>query len=389
VAHLNRKPRILHVIDNTDPGAAQSQMAAIFQGLYEQLDFSVAVLGRPGRVEVAYLSLGIPVYALQSGRSRWNMGSFLPLLRLIRRLHPDLVHAHLFKSLVLSSLAARLMGIPCLLHDHSGLEPQSLKFYFPKAFSRALYSLAYKYAVRSSARILVLTQNIHSTYIEQYDTSPAKLTILPNAIDLEKLRSLEPNGPCLREELDLPASVRLVVMVGRLAPEKDWPTYIDIASRFPDPSQHAFVAVGSGRLEGQLRRLASDRGLENIHFLGDRQDVAYILQQADAFVLTSRWESFGIVLLEAMAAGSPVISSRTTGSSAIIQPEVSGLLVNVGDVDGFVSSLNRVLSDPALASRFVSAARLSLTQYDIKVVCQQLLEIYTALIHPRETWLHD
>jgi glycosyltransferase involved in cell wall biosynthesis len=389
LAEVTRKARILHVIDNTDPGGAQTQLAAIFDGLRDQYEFSVAVLGRAGRAEEKYRSLGIRVHALQTGSSRWNPGALPPLLQLIRREEPDLVHAHLFKSMVLTTLAARLAGIPCLLHDHSGLDAETLRFYFPNRISRNLYSWVYRLALRSCAGVLVLTPQIKDSYPKDFQLPAEKITVLPNAIDFKGIQTVTAGGLSLREELDLPADTRLIMMVGRLAPEKNWPTFIEIASRFPDPSQNAFIAVGTGSLEGQLRKSVWEKGVKNVHFLGDTQDVPSILHQADVFILTSQREAFGIVLLEAMAAGLPVIATCTSGPSSIIQPEINGLLVEPDDVDGFMAALQRVLTDPELASRLVQNAYQSLPRFDSKVICQQLSDLYNSVTHSRRTRSHD
>lgn len=378
---MNRKARILHVIDNTDPGGAQSQLVSIFKSLKDEYDLSVAVLGRRGRLEEVYRSLGIAVHPLQQGSSRWSPGSFLPLLRLIHQMQPQLVHAHLFKSNILASLAAWLAGVPCLLHDHSGMDADGLKFYFPNAISRFLYSSAYLIALKVSASVLVLTPQMRTATLHHYHLPPAKVTVLPNAIDLERSISGMEVRQSLRDELELSASSQLIVMVGRMAPEKDWSTFIEIASYFTVRHQYAFLAVGSGKMELELRKLVHDKGLENFQFLGDRQDVASILTQSEVLVLTSRQEAFGIVLLEAMAVGCPVIAARAAGPIVIIQNGVNGLLVEIRDVTGFVNAINQVLSDPELAGRLAENAHRSVRQYDVNTVVQQLSNTYSSLLH--------
>jgi glycosyltransferase involved in cell wall biosynthesis len=296
-------------------------------------------------------------------------------------MQPQLVHAHLFKSNILASLAAWLAGVPCLLHDHSGMDADGLKFYFPNAISRFLYSSAYLIALKVSASVLVLTPQMRTATLHHYHLPPAKVTVLPNAIDLERSISGMEVRQSLRDELELSASSQLIVMVGRMAPEKDWSTFIEIASYFTVRHQYAFLAVGSGKMELELRKLVHDKGLENFQFLGDRQDVASILTQSEVLVLTSRQEAFGIVLLEAMAVGCPVIAARAAGPIAIIQNGVNGLLVEIRDVTGFVNAINQVLSDPELAGRLAENAHRSVRQYDVNTVVQQLSNTYSSLLH--------
>ena len=379
---MNSKPRILHVIDNTVSGGAQSQLESIIQGLRGEYSFSVAVLGRSGKYSDIYRSLGVEVHQINKGDSRSNVTSFPALMKFIRREKPDLIHAHLFKSMIFSALAAKLANIKCILHDHSGLDADSLKFYFPNFVSRCLYSLAFRLAVRSSVRLLVLTPGIRDGYIRYFHAREDMVNVLPNSIDRERFHTIEPGS--LRTELGLAHDCKMIVMVGRLAPEKDWPTFLEIARMFPDPARYAFIAVGSGGLEKNLLKFVHGNDLKNVHFLGERQDVPSILKEGDAFLLTSRFEAFGNVILEAMAADCPVIATRTAGPASIIQPESNGLLVEVGDVDGFVTCIERVLSDASLSARLVCNANVSLKQFDLPVVSKRLTEIYTQVLQERD-----
>ena len=378
---MNFKPRVLHVIDNTVSGGAQRQLESIFQGLRGEYSFSVAVLGRPGRYADIYNSLGVVVHQIKTDGSRADVSSFPGLMNLIRHEKPDLIHAHLFKSMIFSALAARLTNTPCILHDHSGLDPDSLKFYFPNFFIRNLYSWAFQLAVCSSVRLLGLTPEICNGYVQHFHSPESKIEVIPNAIDLERLKNhVTSTKQNLRVELGLTYQCKMIVMVGRLAPEKDWFTFLKIAGRCPDPSRYAFVLVGAGGLGEQLRKMVTDLGLANVHFIGDRQDVPSILKEADLLLLTSCREAFGIVLLEAMAADCPVIATRTAGPAAIIQSESNGLLVEIGDVEGFVTNMERVLSDASLAARLIFNARISLQQYDLPVVSRRLSDIYTQVL---------
>jgi glycosyltransferase involved in cell wall biosynthesis len=383
---VNSRAHILHVIDNTVSGGAQSQLESIIQGLRSEYIFSVAVLGRSGHFSAIYDSLGVSVHQIRNSGSRRDLSSFPGLLKLIHREKPDLIHAHLFKSMIFAGFAARLTGIPYILHDHSGLEPESLRFYFPKPVDHLLYSLAFRSAIRSSKRLLGLTQEICHGYVRYFHIPPEKVEVIPNTINLDRFKDSRPapSNP-LREELGLEESCKVIVMIGRLAPEKDWFTFLKIASQFPDPAQFAFVVVGEGGLNQQLRRMASELGLENVHFLGDRQDVPSILKEANLFLLTSCKEAFGIVLLEAMASGCPVIATRTAGPADIIQPGVNGLLVDVGDVDGFARALQNVLSDTSLAEKLKRNADQSLRQFNLPVVSKRLSEIYRQVFQENGT----
>ena len=376
------KPRILHVIDHTDSGGAQVQMADRMSDLKDQFEFSVAVLGRTGDFSARYQQMGIPVVELAKGRNRWNLDVFFSLLRLVKSEKPDIIYAHLFKSMILSSFAAFLTGSACILRDHSGLNRRSLQFYFPNLLVRSLFSLAFRLAIKLSDHVVVFNEIEMQDYTSEFNVPQAKLDFLPNSINIVNLDSSQFKFD-LRKELNLSEKTRIIIMVGRLAPEKDWPTFIEVAERFSDPQQYSFVAVGGGQLDASLRELALDKGIKNFHFLGERKDVASLLAQADAFLLTSKQESFGLVILEAMAAGCPVISSRTTGAISIIEHGHTGYLVDIGDVDGFTSALKTILSDTKLAKDLVKNARLSLGEYSPQKVSEKLAKIFNKVLLDR------
>ena len=376
------KPRVLQVIDHTDSGGTQAQLAIRMSDLQDQFEFSVAVLGRTGDFSSKYQQLGFPVFELGKGRDRWNLGVFFSLLKLVKNIRPQIIHAHLFKSIILSPLVALLAGTSCILHDHSGLNRQSLRFYFPNPLQISIYSLALRFAIRLSTHVVVFTQSGRQDYVREFNVPQAKIDILPNSIDSGGL-NIGQTGYDLRKELKLSDKARIIIMVGRLSPEKDWQTFIDVAERFPDPEQYAFIAVGGGYQEASLRETIMNKGLANLHFLGERNDVPALLSQADAFLLTSRQEAFGNVILEAMAAGCPVIASRTPGASSIIEHGINGFLVEIGDVHAFVTTLESINTDPRRIEELVQNARLSIGEFSPQKVSAKLANIYTMVLKNR------
>ena len=252
---------------------AQSQLAIRMADLQDQFDFSVVILGRKGKFSDQYREMRIPTTELGRKKTRWNPGVFIPLLKLVRREKPDIIHAHLFKSMLLSPLVARLTGTASIITDDSGINRQSLAFYYPNTIIRLFLTWALHLAAMLSNKIVVLTHSNKNDYLQEFNIPETKVEILPNSIDsnpspdtMEKVD--------LRGELELSSDAKVILMVGRLASEKDWPTFLEVAGKFPDPERFAFISVGSGNLESSLHELASTKGLTNFHFLGERKDVS-------------------------------------------------------------------------------------------------------------------
>lgn len=375
---MNQRPRVTHIIDTSLPGGAQMQLTNLMRGSRQDFDFSVVVLGRSGEFTETWQDLGARVVNLGEAGSRWGLAGWGPLLRWLKQERPDLVHTHLFKSNILGAMAAHKVDIPCILHDHSGLDRQGMAFYFPNLLVRALYALAYRRSLTGCRRLLVLTESMRQAYITEMHLDPGRISVLPNCLDMKGFQALAGKPATdIRMELGLSRETRLVSMVGRLAPEKDWSTFLQLARLNPGL---AFLAVGEGALEESLRDQAQLSGISNLLFLGLRRDVPALLAQSDAFLLTSRQEAFGIVLLEAMAAGCPVIATRTRGAEALLQDEVNGLLVPVGDVQACQAALTRVIRDGSLVQKMKQAALQSLAAFDLGSVCDRLTTLYQEVL---------
>src|SRR2546425_8357643 len=228
------KQRILHVIDHTGSGGAQVVIHYLVRALKDRFSFAVAVLGEVGQFSDAYESLGIPVFTLGNRGGRWNPLPVVGLVGLIRRERFALVHTQLFKSHILGTIAAKWAGSRIILHDQSGVYPQDLlKYCFSNGLISRSYIYAYRYALNQCDRVLVLTSRDLRSYLKFYPLDPQKITVLPNAVDLNEFSpSAEQRGDrSLRQELGLSVNTRLIVMVARLHPMKDWLTFLQVAQQ--------------------------------------------------------------------------------------------------------------------------------------------------------------
>jgi glycosyltransferase involved in cell wall biosynthesis len=376
------KQRVLHVIDHTGSGGAQVVAGYLLRALRDRYSCGVAVLGAAGHFSDDYARLGVPVTHLGSAGGRWNPLSISKLVEVIKRGRYDLVHTHLFKSNILGIVAARMAGARSILHDHTGVYPQSLEQYFANPLLRHSYYAAHRRALGWCDRAIVLTPQMQGAYVRHYPAHARKVAVVPNAVD----SSAGVTGPAgdVRAELGLPAGTRLVAMVGRLDPEKDWDTFLTTAQLVRRQAGCAFLAIGSGPEEQRLRGDAGRRQLERVFFLGYRQDVQALLRQVDVFVLTSRREAFGLVLLEAMQAGCAVVATRSGGPEAIVADGVNGLLAAIGDAPAIARGVTRLLQDDELRARLCDAARRSVIErYSLEVVADRVSDLYQDILANR------
>jgi glycosyltransferase involved in cell wall biosynthesis len=153
------------------------------------------------------------------------------------------------------------------------------------------------------------------------------------------------------------------------------------AVRADAPDARVLLA-GTGPREPALRELVRELKLEEaVSFLGHRKDIPHLMAAADAFVLPSRFEGHPIVVLEAMAAGLPVIATDVCGTSEAIDANVTGLLVPPEDPEALASAMQLVLARPSVARRLAVRARSSVTQnFSAAVMAHKTLAIYRAML---------
>ncbi|MBC8075798.1 MAG: glycosyltransferase, partial [Chloroflexales bacterium] len=215
-------------------------------------------------------------------------------------------------------------------------------------------------------------QQIHTTL----GVAPERIEVVPNGVDLQRVAALAATAPAL----PLPPVGRTrLVAVGRLHPQKGTDVLLRaVAQMCAAGIDVECVLVGEGEEGARLKALAHALGLgERAIFAGRVANPFAWLKTAQIFVLPSRWEPFGIALIEAMAMGLPVVASATDGARSIVTHEVDGLLVPAGDVGALAEALSALARTPALRHALGERGRERAQHYDAALVAaryQQALE---------------
>lgn len=267
------------------------------------------------------------------------------LVRLLRRERPDLFHAHM-SSLVACKwgLAAAVAArVPAVLGtvQVGGYEPPDRSAYWQ------LRALA-----RGVDRYLAVSRDIARELVEQLGWPEEKIEVSYNAVDLQRVEVAAPPG--LREQLG--GETRpLVLTPARLDAQKGHRTLFEAIAQVPDA---VFLLAGEGPEREPLEALAAQLGIDDrVRFLGRREDVPQLLAACDVFALPSLYEGSSLAVLEAMAAGAPVVSSAIGGTDELIEDGGSGLLVPPGDAEALAAALRRLLDDPELRESLAARAR--------------------------------
>ena len=277
--------------------------------------------------------------------------------RVIRSAYYDAVHLHSSKAGIIGCLAKPWIEAPMIYTPH-GLR----SFAYPdKSPLKSIARAVEKWICRSVGNVVAVSIEEASEIVGSHIAPSEKVTVIENGVDLEDMSA---PAPISRADIGVPQDAYLVGTVGRLQAQKDPLLFIQAASIIADriPRAH-FVMVGDGPLESVVRRhIAAERLTGRFHLLGWRADATDILKLFDVFVLTSRYEGMPFVLLEAAAAGLPLVSTNVPGARSLIDDGSSGLLAAVGAAEMIGAHLVALHSDEPLRLDLGNAARKSIAE---------------------------
>jgi glycosyltransferase involved in cell wall biosynthesis len=300
------------------------------------------------------------------------------LRRLMRERRPQIVHTHMAKAGALGRLATRRTGVPVVIHTFHG---HVLEGYFPGWKSRAFLATERGLA-RISDALVAVSPAIRDELLDLGIGRPDQWRVIPVGLDLHDLLTLDVDRVRARQALGLPQTGSVVGIVGRLVPIKDHVTFLDAAARIAhDRSDVTFVVVGGGELRSELevraRHLLGDR----CRFLGWVMDLTTLYAALDLVVLASRNEGTPVALIEAGAAGKPVVATRVGGVADVVQDGKTGLLVPPGDPAAVAAGISALLDDPARARALGEAARGEANaRFTIERLADDLTRLYGELL---------
>ncbi len=300
--------------------------------------------------------------------------------RLIRSWRPGIVHTHLAKAGALGRLAAHRRRVPVIVHTFHG---HVLEGYFSRPKARAFLEIERRLARWTSALIAV-SEATRDELLNLGIGRPGQWHVIPVGLELDHLAT-PPDRREARDRLRLPSDGPLVGIVGRLVPIKDHGTFLQAAARIaaarPDVT---FVVAGDGELRETLERRA--RGLlgERARFLGWVSDLPSLYAALDVVVLTSRNEGTPVSLIEAGAAGRPLVATRVGGVPEVVADGRTGLLVPPADPPAVAGAIERLLADPSLATDMGQRARAEMAErFSATRLADDLAALYELLLAGR------
>jgi glycosyltransferase involved in cell wall biosynthesis len=293
----------------------------------------------------------------------------LRLVRELRKFRPAILQTFLFHANLAGRIAGRLAGIKTIV---SGIRVAERRSRIPLWFDRWTNGI-----VRAN---VCVSQAVADFSISQSGLSPKKIVVIPNGVDVTRFAGA---APADLSTLGIHPGSRVLLTIGRLDRQKGLSTLIDaavvVAPRFP---QAHVLLVGEGPQRSELEQSIRDKGLAGrIHFAGWRPDVPELLAAGTALVLSSLWEGLPNVILEAMAAGLPVVATRVEGTSELIINGRTGLLVPPQSPQELAWAIERILSDPAQARSMGQSGReRALAEFSWQKMVDRYCALYSSVL---------
>ena len=368
--------RVLHVLATLLPGGSEISVLRLISVLDPgRYQVRVAWLRGEPVLENEFRAAGADVVPMGM-RAKLDPACFLRLVRYVARERIDIVHTHMDVADFYGALAGRLGGARCVVATKHAPD----EFRTRRTWRRYPFMVLERLAYAMEDAVIVVSEGLAS-FLEETEHLPRrKMVVIGHGID--ETSCVVPR-PQARQAPGLPAFDPLLGAVGRLSPEKGQAVLLRalpaILAAFP---RGGLVLAGEGpsrrELEAEALRLGiADRAV----FLGFRRDVPALLGAIDLFVQPSIYEGFGISLLEAMAAGLPIVASRVGGIPEMVQDGATGLLVPPQDPAALAAAVVRLLRDGDAARRLgEAAARGARARYSLQAVAARVEALYREIL---------
>ena len=361
---------VCHVVHSLGVGGAEVLVADMIRSLSGRFRCVVACLDDIGSIGESLIEEGVPLKLLEREPGiDWKCGRRLAAW--CEEQNVGVMHVHQCTPMF-QAMLARLPGkrVPLLLTEHGRHHPD---------FPSRKRAIVHKLLLGKRDRLIAVGEATRQALIANEGLPSDRVEVIYNGVDLAQFTEVAPEirGE-VRKELGLSEDDWIITLVARLDAIKDHPTAIRTLQRVRESVPGAkLLIVGDGSEREKIEGIIRDGNLGDcVHMLGTRRDVPRLLRASDTFLMSSIGEGIPLTIIEAMAAGVPVVSTSVGGIPEMVTTGETGFLNDSGDADGLASSIVKLSSDSGLRSRIIGAARQR--AFDV-FSREQMLESYAKL----------
>ena len=358
--------KVLHLHKLTGVSGSEGHLLALLPALRERrIDARFLGLDVPGSdaplMHARLEELEVPHASVRCGFDA-SPRLARDVVRAVRAEQPDLLHTHLVHADVYGAIASRVTGVPVVSTRHND-----------DRYLLGPFRYVDRFFARRARRLIAISDAVR-LFLERAGHDPRKLITIRYGLDELPPTPSSPTP----DEAGIPGEAQLALAVGRLIEQKDHETLLlAFASVLAEHPDARLAILGGGPLEAETRALAESLGIGDSVSMPGRTEIRDWLERADVFVHTSRWEGFGIVLLEAMLAGLPIVATAVSAVPEVVEDGATGALVPAGDVDGVARELAALLADPGLRRQLGEAGReRARTEFSVARMAERTIEVY-------------
>lgn len=295
--------------------------------------------------------------ALSSAEASGRLAHWTSLRAYVRRTRPQVVVSFLSYFTVLTAVRAAAVGARVVFNQQTPMSAflEDGDYPWRRGWRRAVFDRATRSGYAAADLIVTTSRGVADDLINAFNVNRGKVAVVPNPVDIEAvtLAAIQP----IDAEHEAMWKRPVIVAAGRLAEAKNYPLLIDAIAELRKTVDARLFILGTGELESSIRQRIRERGLESsIILCGFQKNPWKYIAKADVFALSSRYEGFGNVLIEAMACGVPVVATASAGTREIVRDGIDGILVTHHNPSSFAAALARILSDRTALDRMSVAA---------------------------------
>ncbi len=362
--------RILYFIDSLKVGGAEVLLRNLATGVLAAGHEIHIGYCTPGPLENDFQRMGINLYRLPH---RWRVDPrlLLRMYQLVRRLRPDVVHTHLFKSDLHGRLAGRMGNAGRVISTLHSTDPWAAKFPLGRIYGAT---------ARFADILIAVSDEVKAYHIRMTGVPPEKIISIANGIDIQRFAARPKVGSHFRAQYNIPRDALLLGAVGRLVPDKGHSDFLRAAALIAESHPRVwFMLVGDGPLRASLERQTEAAGIRpRVVFTGLIEEIPAAMQALDILVFSSLREGLPLTLLEGMAASKPVVATQVGGIGGVLKNGVSGRLVPAGDASALAHACLRLIEAPVQIAQMGKAAQQCVeVEYTLERMVAQTLQLYT------------